>query len=59
MLGIHDPWIVTAYLACVLSAVLCIVYGIYNWNRGGDKEAEEFGEEAKWESDELKVEEKL
>lgn len=59
MLGIKDPWIIAAYLTCILSALLCIAYGAYNWNRGGDNETEEFSEEAKWEQDERKVEETL
>jgi hypothetical protein len=59
MLGINDPWILTAYLLCILSAVLCIIYGAYYWNKGAENETEEFSEEAKWEKDELKIEETL
>jgi hypothetical protein len=59
MLGINDPWILTAYLLCILSAVLCIIYGAYHWNKGAENEAEELSEEAKWEKDELKIEETL
>lgn len=59
MLGIHDPWILLAYLLCVLSAVACVVYGVMNWNKGADNEPDEITEEAKWEVDESKIEEKL
>ena len=59
MLGIKDPWIIAAYLSSILSALVCVAYGAYNWNRGGENEAEEIGEEAKWQKDELKVEESL
>ena len=59
MLGIKDPWIIAAYLSSVLSALICIAYGVYNWNRGGENESQELSEEAKWEKDELSVEETL
>jgi hypothetical protein len=59
MLGINDPWIILAYLTCIASAIVCIVYGIYNWNRGADDEANEISEEGKWEKDEIKIEETL
>ena len=59
MLGIKDPWIILAYLTCIVSAIVCIAYGLYNWNRGGDDEPVEFSEEAKWEKDEMKIEETL
>ena len=32
MLGIPDPQIWLVYLLCILSAALCVVYGIINWN---------------------------
>lgn len=59
MLGINDPWIITAYLLCVLSAVACVVYGISNWNKGADNEPAEILEEEKWEETESKIEENL
>jgi hypothetical protein len=59
MLGIKDPWILTAYLLCFLSTLACVVYGIYYWNKGADNEQEEISEEAKWEKDESKIEETL
>jgi hypothetical protein len=59
MLGIEDPWILLAYLLCVLSAVACVYYGLRNWNKGGDNEPEEILEEKKWEVDESKIEENL
>ena len=41
MLGIADFWISAAYLLCVSSVVLCVSYGLYNWNRGNEKENQE------------------
>lgn len=36
MLGIQDFSILLAYVACILSTLLCIVYGFMNWNKGAD-----------------------
>lgn len=33
MLGIPDPQIWLAYLLCILSGLLCVVYGVLSWNR--------------------------
>ena len=38
MLGIPDFGIIAAYLLCILSTVACVVYGIVNWNKGGEDE---------------------
>ena len=34
ILGIEDPMIWCVYLGIILSTLLCIVYGIVNWNKG-------------------------
>lgn len=34
VLGIEDPWIWSVYILTILSTLLCIVYGIINWNKG-------------------------
>jgi len=36
MLGIEDKYVLLAYLLCIGSTVLCVIYGILNWNRGDD-----------------------
>lgn len=59
MLGIKDPWILTAYLLCFLSALACIIYGIYYWNKGANIDENEINEELIWEENESKVEETL
>ena len=56
LLGINDFWIWLVYLLCLGSALLCVVYGILNWNRG-EEPAEP--EDAAWAADEKKVEEQL
>lgn len=38
MWGIQDGWILAAYLLCIGSALLCVVYGVVNWNRGDDSD---------------------
>lgn len=58
MLGINDPWISGVYLLCILSALLCIVYGIINWNKGGESEPEEIEEEISWEKEEEEMQER-
>lgn len=59
MLGINDPWILIAYLLCFLSAIACILYGVINWNKGAEKESDEFIEESVWEKKESEIEESL
>jgi len=56
MLGIEDKYVDFAYILCVLSTLLCIVYGLINWNRGED---EVKSEDIHWAAEEKKVEEKL
>ncbi len=49
MLGFADGSITLVYILCILSAALCAVYGISNWNRGMEAEKAEMLEEAGWE----------
>ncbi|HZL43095.1 MAG TPA: hypothetical protein VFD66_07420 [Verrucomicrobiae bacterium] len=37
MLGIDDPWVALAYLLCIGSALLCVIYGALNWNKGQEQ----------------------
>lgn len=36
MLGIEDTYVWLVYLLCILSSLLCIGYGVINWNRGDE-----------------------
>jgi len=55
MLEIEDPWIWSAYLLTLLSAIGCVVYGLVFWNqRDGESP-----EDAAWEKEEEEVEEAL
>ena len=56
MLGIEDKGVLTAYLLCIISAVLCVVYGLINWNRGAEDVQPD---DVKWAAEENKVEEEL
>ena len=56
MLGINDPVIATAYLLCILSTLLCVVYGALNWNKGDEPV---LAEDKKWVEDEKAVEDEL
>jgi len=57
MFGINDPWIWGAYILCILSTILCIVYGILNWNKGEEKEEKQIQEEIEWHDKEKEMEE--
>ncbi len=59
MLGITDPWILLAYLLSIFSALACIAYGIYNWNKGAGNKPEEISEGTKWDENESKIDEIL
>jgi len=56
MLGIEDKYVALAYLLCLLSTLVCVIYGIINWNRGA---AEPQKEDIDWAKEEKKVEEEL
>lgn len=59
MLGISDFAIGSAYLLCIASALLCLGYGIFNWNKGQEAEVDEITEELRWEQTEQRIKETL
>ncbi|MDD5455929.1 MAG: hypothetical protein PHV30_02715 [Candidatus Margulisbacteria bacterium] len=59
MLGLKDPVIFWAYLLTILSALLCVIYGILNWNKGAENEGKEMDEEKKWEKKDKEISDKL
>ncbi len=59
MLGLQDNSIFAAYMLSIASALGCIVYGILNWNKDGNDEANEIREEQDWASEEEKINETL
>lgn len=55
ILGIPDFSILAVYLLCIFSALVCVVYGLYNWNKGGENEIQQIKEEAEWEVGQQKI----
>jgi hypothetical protein len=41
MLGIKDPWVFSAYTLTIISGLICVIYGLINWNKGAETEAKE------------------
>ena len=56
MLGIQDPVVALAYVLCLASTVLCVVYAWLNWNRG-DETVEP--DDVRWAKKEDKEEQEL
>ena len=57
VLGINDPWVWSAYILTILSMLFCVVYGIINWNKGGEDEEYQIKEEMEWHKKEKTMEE--
>ena len=58
MLGMGDFWIFLAYVLCIASAIACVIYGIFTWNKGAEKE-EELKKDVNWEEEDKKITENL
>ncbi len=39
--GLTDPYIIGAYVGCILSVVLCVAWAIWKRNEGPEEEGEE------------------
>ena len=57
MFGIEDFGIWSVYLLCILSTILCVVYGALTWNKGGDETVTE--EDVRWAEEEDRIGEEL
>ncbi len=57
MLGIADFWVAAAYVLCILSAVLCVIYGALKWNSGADEVATD--EDVSWAQEEERIKDEL
>ena len=53
MFGIEDKYVALAYILCIASALLCLIYGAINWNRGG---SEVDAQDIRWAKEEKEVE---
>lgn len=58
MLGLGDVSIFLAYILCIASALACIIYGIFNWNKGAEKE-DEVKKDVEWEKEDEEISENL
>lgn len=38
MLGMGDAWVAAAFIANIVAALVCVVYGAWNWNRSDEEE---------------------
>lgn len=56
MLGIDDFWVALAYILCIASTVLCIVYSICKRNETDEPATDE---DVEWKKLEDKIEENL
>jgi len=53
LIGLADVWVAAAYWLSIASAVLCVGYGVVNWNRGDEPAREEDVQWAREEKDEV------
>ena len=58
MLGFADSSTAWGYILSILAAILCVIYGLINWNKGTETE-EDYRRTVEWEREEIEVEEKL
>jgi len=56
MFGIDNFGVGMAFALTILSTLLCVVYGIINWNRGSDEIDQS---DLKWSSEEKQIEDEL
>ncbi len=59
VLGIPDPAIWIAYLLLIVLAGLCVVYGVLNWNKGGNVSPRVMDEEKKWREEEAEIDKEV
>jgi len=56
LLGIEDTYVLAAYLLCLASSALCVVYGLITWNKGEEPVEKS---DVEWAAEEKKVEQEL
>lgn len=56
MLGLADGWVSLAYVLCILSSILCVVYGVRRWDSDGDAGD---AEQSQWMKKEADIEKPL
>ncbi len=58
MFGFADNLTAWGYILSILATILCIIYGLVNWNKGTEIE-EDYRRIVEWEREEIEVEERL
>lgn len=48
-----------AFVLMVSSAILCVVYGALNWNKGKDPSKKEVQKETKWDKEEKRIDDEI
>ena len=56
LLGMQDSWVAAAYILCILSSIICVIYGAINWNKGVHTPD---AEDEHWVEEEDKLEQEL
>ena len=59
MLGFSDPWILTVFILCILSALLCVIWGVLFWNKNAGDPSEAPEAVQHWAEEEDRVESEL
>jgi hypothetical protein len=59
MLGLGDFWVSLVFILTLGSVLLCVVYGIVNWNKEGQTSKKETAEEKRWGKEEKRIEKQL
>jgi len=54
-----DFSIFAVYVLCIASALACVIYGIVNWNKGGETEEKDLAKDKEWAKEEQKITEDL
>jgi hypothetical protein len=55
MLGFAEFWAFMGYFCSILATLLCVVYGIMNWNKPKADESKEIDEEIKWDQKDTEI----
>ena len=58
VLGLGDFSIFLVYVLCIASAVLCVIYGVVNWNKGKEPD-QDLEKDKEWESKDTEIKEDL
>jgi hypothetical protein len=55
MLGFAEFWAFMGYICSILAALLCVIYGLANWNNPKIDQEKEVDEEIKWEQKDTEI----